>query len=62
MPTVKKAQHSKNNHSLKSFKLVISSGRLKLASAALGEFVGSRACMKAFSLSDSHLDVEGTTR
>lgn len=38
----------------------MSSTRLKFISAALGEFVGSRACMKAFSFSESQEAVEGT--
>jgi hypothetical protein len=35
---------------------------LKFASAALGALVGSLACMKAFSFSDSQDAVEGTKR
>jgi hypothetical protein len=57
---VKKAQQKRNNQILLFFKVVMSSGKLKFASAARGELLGRRAWMNAFSLSESHEAVDGT--
>jgi len=60
VPIVKKAQQNKNSQIRLFFNVVMSSRRLKLASAALGELRGRRAWAKAFSLPDSQDAVEGT--
>jgi hypothetical protein len=60
VPIVKKAQHSRKSQILLFFKVVISSCKLKFASAARGELLGRRAWMNAFSLSESHEAVDGT--
>lgn len=60
VPIVKKAQQKRKSQIRLFFNVVISSRRLKLDSAARGELLGRRACVKAFSFSDNQDAVEGT--
>jgi hypothetical protein len=57
---VKKAQQNRNSQIRLFCNVLMSSRKLKLASAALGELIGRRAWVNAFSFSDSQVAVEGT--
>ena len=59
---VKKAQQRRKSQILLFFNVVISSRRLKFASAALGALLGRRASTNVCSLLDSQEAVEGTVR